>query len=92
MYLCVRPQEKNLDLEKQKKKSLASSYRTRCFSPEVNALTDSRLSASQIISEEANQGVDYEYFLPHANSRDGYYWSFGSWSACSRECGSGQSQ
>lgn len=72
-------------------KVLGSRCRTRCFSSEVSAFTDVRLSVPQIISEEANQGVDYEYFLPHAPSRDGYYWSFGSWSTCSRECGSGQS-
>lgn len=57
----------------------------------MNAFIDFKLSVSQIISEEANQGVDYEYFLSHAHSRVGYYWSFGSWSTCSRECGSGQS-
>lgn len=47
--------------------------------------------SSQLISQEPNQGVDYEYYLPNGRSRDGYYWSFGSWSACSRECGSGLS-
>ncbi|XP_008286708.1 papilin [Stegastes partitus] len=43
----------------------------------------------ELISQEPNQGVEYEYYLPNGRSRDGYYWSFGSWSACSRECGSG---
>uniref|UniRef100_A0A674CLL7 Papilin, proteoglycan like sulfated glycoprotein n=1 Tax=Salmo trutta TaxID=8032 RepID=A0A674CLL7_SALTR len=43
----------------------------------------------ELISQEHNQGVEYEYYLPHGHSREGYYWSFGSWSACSRECGSG---
>ncbi|KAM3594567.1 uncharacterized protein V6R79_009713 [Siganus canaliculatus] len=43
----------------------------------------------ELISQEPNQGVDYEYYLPNGRSRQGYYWSFGSWSACSRECGSG---
>lgn len=47
---------------------------------------------SQLISQEPNQGVEYEYYLPHGRSREGYYWSFGSWSACSRDCGSGQSR
>ncbi|XP_071353953.1 papilin isoform X2 [Trachinotus anak] len=43
----------------------------------------------ELISQEPNQGVEYEYYLPNGRSRDGYYWSFGSWSACSKECGSG---
>ncbi|XP_019133365.2 papilin [Larimichthys crocea] len=43
----------------------------------------------ELISQEPNQGVEYEYYLPNGRSRQGYYWSFGSWSACSRECGSG---
>uniref|UniRef100_A0A3Q1B2Y7 Papilin a, proteoglycan-like sulfated glycoprotein n=1 Tax=Amphiprion ocellaris TaxID=80972 RepID=A0A3Q1B2Y7_AMPOC len=43
----------------------------------------------ELISQEPNQGVEYEYYLPNGRSRNGYYWSFGSWSACSRECGSG---
>uniref|UniRef100_A0A3B4X8T2 Papilin a, proteoglycan-like sulfated glycoprotein n=1 Tax=Seriola lalandi dorsalis TaxID=1841481 RepID=A0A3B4X8T2_SERLL len=46
----------------------------------------------ELISQEPNQGVEYEYYLPNGRSRDGYYWSFGSWSACSRECGSYQSR
>ncbi|XP_073340080.1 papilin [Pagrus major] len=43
----------------------------------------------ELISQEPNQGVQYEYYLPNGRSREGYYWSYGSWSACSRECGSG---
>ncbi|CAJ1074713.1 LOW QUALITY PROTEIN: papilin [Xyrichtys novacula] len=43
----------------------------------------------ELISQEPNQGIEYEYYLPNGRSREGYYWSFGSWSACSRECGSG---
>uniref|UniRef100_H3CEQ2 Papilin, proteoglycan like sulfated glycoprotein n=1 Tax=Tetraodon nigroviridis TaxID=99883 RepID=H3CEQ2_TETNG len=43
----------------------------------------------ELISQEPNQGVEYEFYLPRGGSREGYYWSFGSWSACSRECGSG---
>lgn len=43
----------------------------------------------ELISQEPNQGVDYEYYLPNGRSNQGYYWSHGSWSACSRECGSG---
>ncbi|KAM9842086.1 papilin [Aulostomus maculatus] len=43
----------------------------------------------ELISQEPNQGVEYEFYLPTGQAREGYYWSFGSWSACSRECGSG---
>ncbi|KAK1893966.1 Papilin, partial [Dissostichus eleginoides] len=43
----------------------------------------------ELISQEPNQGVEYEFYLPNGRSRQGYYWSFGSWSTCSRECGSG---
>ncbi|XP_062253079.1 papilin [Platichthys flesus] len=43
----------------------------------------------ELISQEPNAGVEYEFYLPNGRSREGYYWSFGSWSACSRECGSG---
>ncbi|XP_063764063.1 LOW QUALITY PROTEIN: papilin [Eleginops maclovinus] len=43
----------------------------------------------ELISQEPNQGVEYEFYLPNGRSRQGYYWSFGSWSSCSRECGSG---
>ncbi|XP_071768905.2 papilin isoform X1 [Centroberyx gerrardi] len=43
----------------------------------------------ELISQEPNQGVEYEYYLPTGRSREGYYWSYGSWSACSKECGSG---
>nr|XP_033499141.1 papilin [Epinephelus lanceolatus] len=43
----------------------------------------------ELISQEPNQGVDYEFYLPNGRSRQGYFWSSGSWSVCSRECGSG---
>ncbi|XP_028294248.1 papilin isoform X2 [Gouania willdenowi] len=43
----------------------------------------------ELISQEPNQGVEYEYYLPNGRSREGYFWSFGSWSSCSKECGSG---
>ncbi|XP_066531095.1 papilin isoform X2 [Hoplias malabaricus] len=43
----------------------------------------------ELITQEPNQGVDYEYYLPNGRSREGYYWSYGSWSVCSKECGSG---
>jgi len=44
----------------------------------------------QMISQEPNQGVDYEYYLPNGRSREGYFWSYGSWTPCSQECGSGE--
>ncbi|TWW72547.1 Papilin Precursor [Takifugu flavidus] len=43
----------------------------------------------ELISQELNQGVEYDYYLPRGRSREGYYWSLGSWSSCSSECGSG---
>ncbi|KAL0969478.1 hypothetical protein UPYG_G00227840 [Umbra pygmaea] len=43
----------------------------------------------ELISQEPNQGVEYEYYLPNGRSTEGNYWSFGSWSPCSKECGSG---
>ncbi|XP_076002884.1 papilin [Genypterus blacodes] len=43
----------------------------------------------ELISQEPNQGVEYEFYLPQGRSRAGYYWSSGSWSACSLECGTG---
>ncbi|XP_073682749.1 papilin isoform X2 [Garra rufa] len=43
----------------------------------------------ELITQEDNEGVEYEYYLPNGRSTEGYYWSYGSWSACSKECGSG---
>ncbi|CAL8274293.1 unnamed protein product [Merluccius merluccius] len=43
----------------------------------------------ELISQEPNQGVDVEYYLPNGRSRQGYFWSYGSWTGCSKECGSG---
>ncbi|XP_077094686.1 papilin isoform X2 [Siphateles boraxobius] len=43
----------------------------------------------ELITQEANEGVEYEYYLPNGRLTEGYYWSYGSWSACSKECGSG---
>lgn len=50
-----------------------------------------RDASSQLISQELNQGVDFDYYLPRGRSREGYYWSLGSWSSCSSQCGSGKS-
>ncbi|XP_051579133.1 papilin isoform X1 [Myxocyprinus asiaticus] len=43
----------------------------------------------ELITQEPNEGVEYEYYLPNGPSTEGYYWSYGSWSACSKACGSG---
>lgn len=43
----------------------------------------------ELIIQEPNQGVEYEYFLPNGRSRQGFFWSHGSWTPCSAECGSG---
>uniref|UniRef100_A0A8C4Y5U7 Papilin, proteoglycan like sulfated glycoprotein n=1 Tax=Gopherus evgoodei TaxID=1825980 RepID=A0A8C4Y5U7_9SAUR len=43
----------------------------------------------ELISQEPNQGVQYEYYLPMQGYSSGYSWSYGSWSDCSSECGGG---
>ncbi|XP_075783381.1 papilin isoform X2 [Pelodiscus sinensis] len=43
----------------------------------------------ELISQEPNQGVQYEYYLPLQGHSSGYSWSYGSWSDCSSECGGG---
>lgn len=45
---------------------------------------------SQLISQEPNPGVQYEYYLPVQGQAPGYSWSYGSWSECSSECGGGK--
>ena len=45
---------------------------------------------SQLISQEPNPGVQYEYYLPVRGQALGYSWSYGSWSECSSECGGGK--
>lgn len=46
----------------------------------------------QLISQEANPGVHYEYYLPlHGpRSSQGFSWSHTSWGDCSVECGGGE--
>lgn len=44
----------------------------------------------QLISQEPNPGVRYEYHLPLNAPRPGFSWSHGSWSECSAECGGGE--
>uniref|UniRef100_A0A8C9EQJ0 Papilin n=1 Tax=Pavo cristatus TaxID=9049 RepID=A0A8C9EQJ0_PAVCR len=43
----------------------------------------------ELISQEPNPGVQYEYYLPTHRQTTGYSWSYGSWSECSSECGGG---
>ncbi|XP_045057934.2 papilin isoform X2 [Desmodus rotundus] len=43
----------------------------------------------ELISQESNPGVRYEYHLPLSPARPGFSWSHGSWSDCSAECGGG---
>ncbi|XP_043838694.1 papilin isoform X2 [Dromiciops gliroides] len=43
----------------------------------------------ELISQEPNLGVQYEYYLPHRPLDTGFSWNHGSWSDCSAECGGG---
>ncbi|XP_060617227.2 papilin isoform X2 [Anolis sagrei] len=43
----------------------------------------------ELISQEPNQGVHYEYYLPFQRQIPGYKWGYGSWGECSAECGGG---
>ncbi|NWS84558.1 PPN protein, partial [Toxostoma redivivum] len=43
----------------------------------------------ELISQEPNTGVQYEYYLPVQGQASGYSWSYSSWSECSSECGGG---
>ncbi|XP_030069873.1 papilin isoform X2 [Microcaecilia unicolor] len=43
----------------------------------------------ELITQEPNQGVQYEYYLSHHGETVGYQWGYGSWSECSAECGGG---
>ncbi|XP_010210212.1 PREDICTED: papilin [Tinamus guttatus] len=43
----------------------------------------------ELISQEPNPGVQYEYYLPVQGQSAGYSWSYSSWSECSSECGGG---
>uniref|UniRef100_A0A8D0G111 Papilin n=1 Tax=Sphenodon punctatus TaxID=8508 RepID=A0A8D0G111_SPHPU len=45
--------------------------------------------AIELISQEPNRGVHYEYYLPLQGQGSSYSWSYGSWSKCSSECGGG---
>ncbi|POI36215.1 hypothetical protein CIB84_000033 [Bambusicola thoracicus] len=41
----------------------------------------------ELISQEPNPGVQYEYYLPMHRQTTSYSWSYSSWSECSSECG-----
>ncbi|NXA36421.1 PPN protein, partial [Eudromia elegans] len=43
----------------------------------------------ELISQDPNPGVQYEYYLPVHGQSTGYSWSYSSWSECSSECGGG---
>ncbi|NWR91497.1 PPN protein, partial [Furnarius figulus] len=43
----------------------------------------------ELISQEPNTGVQYEYYLPLQGQASTYSWSYSSWSECSSECGGG---
>uniref|UniRef100_A0A8C2TVE6 Papilin n=1 Tax=Coturnix japonica TaxID=93934 RepID=A0A8C2TVE6_COTJA len=43
----------------------------------------------ELISQEPNPGIQYEYYLPKHRQTSGYSWSYSSWSECSSECGGG---
>ncbi|XP_032128708.1 papilin-like isoform X4 [Sapajus apella] len=43
----------------------------------------------ELISQEPNPGVHYEYHLPLRHPGPGFSWNHGSWSDCSVECGGG---
>ncbi|XP_072819476.1 papilin isoform X2 [Vicugna pacos] len=43
----------------------------------------------ELISQEPNPGVRFEYHLPLSSPRPGFSWSHGSWGDCSAECGGG---
>ncbi|XP_059951868.1 papilin [Mesoplodon densirostris] len=44
----------------------------------------------ELISQEPNTGVRFEYHLPLSTPRPGFSWSHGSWGDCSATCGGGQ--
>ncbi|NXP20107.1 PPN protein, partial [Scytalopus superciliaris] len=43
----------------------------------------------ELISQEPNTGIQYEYYLPLQGQASSYSWSYSSWSKCSSECGGG---
>ena len=45
---------------------------------------------AQLISQEPNPGVRFEYHLPLGAPQPGFSWSHSSWGDCSAECGGGE--
>ncbi|NWU13860.1 PPN protein, partial [Cephalopterus ornatus] len=43
----------------------------------------------ELIIQEPNTGIQYEYYLPLQGQASSYSWSYSSWSECSSECGGG---
>ncbi|XP_039767498.1 papilin isoform X3 [Ornithorhynchus anatinus] len=43
----------------------------------------------ELLSQEANPGVSYEFYVPLGGPRPGPGWSHGSWGRCSVPCGGG---
>ncbi|KAH0620670.1 hypothetical protein JD844_021343 [Phrynosoma platyrhinos] len=48
-----------------------------------------QIASTVLISQEPNQGVHYEYYLPFQRQSSAYRWGYGSWGECSAECGGG---
>lgn len=49
-----------------------------------------RRHSLQLIIQESNPGVHYEYYLPVNDPGRSFSWSYGSWGDCSAECGGGE--
>ncbi|KAL4630387.1 papilin-like [Arapaima gigas] len=43
----------------------------------------------ELITQERNLGVEYEYYLPQGSQQVVYMWSYGPWTDCSSNCGTG---
>ena len=54
---------------------------------------DSVLCSGQLLYQEANEGIRYEYSVPRTVAAAGsaqYSWVASAWSQCSEQCGSGE--
>lgn len=52
--------------------------------------TSAKILSRQLISQEPNPGIHYEYYLPVDDPNRGFSWSHSSWSDCSAECDGGK--
>ncbi|KPP63432.1 hypothetical protein Z043_118317, partial [Scleropages formosus] len=43
----------------------------------------------ELITQESNHGIEYEYYLPQGGQQVVYMWSYGPWTDCSSDCGTG---